>query len=100
MAEWDAVAKIEDKPLFRLLAERHGNGTPNRKVFVCAAGGYYYPGRDLGKLKDEMRSDLDRGYTVVKKKIGGAALDDDLRRIDAALTVLGDGQKLAASRVT
>src|SRR5678815_1243443 len=41
MAVWDAVAKIEDKPLFELLAERHGNGTPNRKVFVYAAGGYY-----------------------------------------------------------
>ena len=34
---------------------------------VYAAGGYYYPGQDHGKLKDEMRSDIDRGYTVVKK---------------------------------
>ena len=41
MAVWDAVAKIEGKPLFQLLAERYGNGTPNRKVFVYAAGGYY-----------------------------------------------------------
>ena len=45
MAVWDAVAKIENKPLFELLAERHGNGTPNRKVFVYAAGGYYWPGQ-------------------------------------------------------
>ncbi|AJX32659.1 mandelate racemase/muconate lactonizing enzyme family protein [Burkholderia oklahomensis] len=95
MAVWDAVAKIEGKPLFRLLAERYGDGTPNRKVFVYAAGGYYYPGQDLGALKDEMRGYLDRGYTVVKKKIGGASLDEDLRRIDAVLSVLGDGQKLA-----
>ena len=29
-----------------------------------------------------MRSYIDRGYTVVKKKIGGASLDEDLRRID------------------
>ncbi|MDN7673279.1 mandelate racemase/muconate lactonizing enzyme family protein [Burkholderia oklahomensis] len=95
MAVWDAIAKIEGKPLFRLLAERYGDGTPNRKVFVYAAGGYYYPGQDLGALKDEMRGYLDRGYTVVKKKIGGASLDEDLRRIDAVLSVLGDGQKLA-----
>src|SRR4051794_25384215 len=33
MAIWDAVAKIEEKPLFQLLAERYGNGTPNRNVF-------------------------------------------------------------------
>ena len=41
-----------------------------------------------------MRSYVDRGYTVVKKKIGGAALDEDLRRIDSILSVLQDGQKL------
>ena len=32
---------------------------------------------------------------MVKKKIGGASLDEDLRRIDSILSVLGDGQKLA-----
>jgi D(-)-tartrate dehydratase len=94
MAVWDAVAKIEDKPLFQLLAERYGNGKPNRKVFVYAAGGYYYPGKDDTQLKDEMRSYLDRGYSVVKMKIGGASLDDDLRRIDSVLSILQDGQRL------
>ena len=95
MAIWDAVAKIEGKPLFQLLADRYGDGRPDRRIFVYAAGGYYYPGQDHEKLKDEMRSYIDRGYTVVKKKIGGASLDEDLRRIDAILGVLGDGQKLA-----
>ncbi len=32
MAVWDVVAKIEGKPLFQLLAERYGNGTPNPDV--------------------------------------------------------------------
>lgn len=95
MAVWDAVAKIADKPLFQLLADRHGNGQANRKVFVYAAGGYYYPGKDDAGLKDEMRSYLDRGYAVVKMKIGGASLDDDLRRIDSVLSILQDGQRLA-----
>jgi hypothetical protein len=27
---WDAVAKIEGKPLFQLLADRYGNGQANR----------------------------------------------------------------------
>ena len=85
MAVWDAVAKIEGKPLFQLLADRYGDGKPNRKIFVYAAGGYYYPGQDHRKLKDEMRSYIDRGYTVVKKKIGGASLDEDLRRIDSIM---------------
>ena len=95
MAIWDAVAKIEDKPLYQLLADRYGNGQANRRVFVYAAGGYYYPGKDDAQLKDEMRSYLDRGYNVVKMKIGGASLDDDLRRIDSVLSILQDGQRLA-----
>ncbi len=45
MAIWDAVAKIAGKPLFQLLADRYGNGVPDRKIFVYAAGGYYYPVR-------------------------------------------------------
>ena len=94
MAVWDAVAKIKEKPLFRLLAERHGNGQPDPRVFVYAAGGYYYPGKDDGQLKDEMRGYLNRGYSVVKMKIGGASLSEDLRRIDSALSVLGDDQRL------
>jgi L-alanine-DL-glutamate epimerase-like enolase superfamily enzyme len=94
MAVWDATAKIAGKPLFQLLSERYGDGNPERKVFVYAAGGYYYPGQDHEKLKDEMRSYIDRGYTVVKKKIGGASLDEDLRRIDSILSILKDGQKL------
>src|SRR5215218_3983384 len=95
MAVWDAVAKIADKPLFQLLAERYGNGRANRRVFVYAAGGYYYPGKDDSQLKDEMRKYLDRGYSVVKMKIGGASLDEDLRRIDSVLSILKDGQRLA-----
>ncbi|WP_427914570.1 mandelate racemase/muconate lactonizing enzyme family protein [Ramlibacter sp. MMS24-I3-19] len=95
MAVWDATAKIAGLPLYQLLAERYGNGTPNRKVFVYAAGGYYYPGKDDAQLKDEMRKYLDRGYNVVKMKIGGASLDEDLRRIDSVLSILKDGQRLA-----
>ena len=95
MAVWDAVAKIAGKPLFRLLAERYGDTRPNPKIFVYAAGGYYYPGKDLAGLRREMRGYLDRGYTVVKMKIGGASLDDDQRRIEAVLTELAPGQQLA-----
>ncbi|MFQ5564812.1 MAG: enolase C-terminal domain-like protein, partial [Paracoccaceae bacterium] len=65
------------------------------RVFTYAAGGYYYPGKGLAALKDELRSYLDRGYRVCKIKIGGAALAEDLARIEAALEVVGGGQNLA-----
>jgi L-alanine-DL-glutamate epimerase-like enolase superfamily enzyme len=95
MAVWDAVAKIAGKPLYQLLAERYKGGTADQKVWVYAAGGYYYPGKDNSKLKDEMRSYRDRGYKVVKMKIGAASLEDDLRRVEAVLEVVGEGQNLA-----
>ncbi|MBA3595594.1 MAG: mandelate racemase/muconate lactonizing enzyme family protein [Pseudomonadota bacterium] len=95
MAIWDAVAKIEGVPLYQLLAERYGNGTPQRKVFVYAAGGYYWPGQGIEGLEREMKSYLDRGYSVVKKKIGGASLAEDCKRIEAVLKLLAPGQRLA-----
>ena len=89
MAVWDAVAKIEGKPLYRLLADRYRGGKADGKVFVYAAGGYYYPGKDHAKLQDEMRGYLDMGYAVIKMKIGAAPLKDDIGRIEAVIKVLG-----------
>ena len=95
MAVWDAVAKIAGVPLFRLLADRFRGGVFDDKVFVYAAGGYYYPEKDLSALQHEMRGYLDLGYSVVKMKIGGAPLSEDLRRIEAVLKVLKSSDQLA-----
>ncbi len=95
MAVWDAVAKIEGKPLYRVLAERYNGGAVDDRVFVYAAGGYYYPGKNLGALQDEMKRYLDMGYLVVKMKIGGESLVDDLRRIEAVIKVVGEGSRVA-----
>jgi L-alanine-DL-glutamate epimerase-like enolase superfamily enzyme len=95
MALWDAVAKIEEKPLYRVLAERFHNGVFDTDTYVYAAGGYYYPGKEIEGLLDEMRGYLDLGYSTVKIKIGGAPLADDLKRIEAVLGILGPGQDLA-----
>ena len=95
MAVWDAVAKIERKPLHELLAQRYGNGQANPRVFVYAAGGYYHPGKGLDGLRSEMSSYLERGYSVVKMKIGGASLAEDMARIESVLQLLQPGQQLA-----
>ncbi len=94
MAVWDAAAKIAGKPLFRWLAERHKREA-NPRVFVYAAGGYYYPGKDNSALRAEMRGYLDRGYNVVKMKIGGASLKEDQERIEAVLKEIGSQAQLA-----
>jgi len=95
MAVWDAVAKVEGKPLYRLLAERYNAGKADDRVFVYAAGGYYYPGKDLGALREEMKKYLGLGYSVLKMKIGGESLADDLRRIEAVIEIAGGGDKVA-----
>ncbi len=94
MAVWDAVAKIAGRPLFRLLAERHGRAADPR-VFVYAAGGYYAAAKGTDALRAEMRGYLGRGYTVVKMKIGGAPMDEDRRRVEAVLAEIGEAARLA-----
>ena len=94
MAVWDATAKIAGLPLFRLLAQMKGREADPR-VFVYAAGGYYYPGKDDTALRTEMRGYLNRGYNVVKMKIGGAPIDDDRRRIEAVLSEIDGEAQLA-----
>ena len=78
MALWDAVAKAEGVPLWRLLADRYNNGNADETAWVYAAGGYYYPDKDIEGLQDEMKHYLDLGYSTVKMKIGGVPLKDDL----------------------
>jgi D(-)-tartrate dehydratase len=95
MAVWDAVAKIAGAPLYRLLANRYRAGRFDNKVFVYAAGGYYYPEKGGRALQNEMRGYLDLGYTVVKMKIGGAPLSEDLRRIESVLKILRTPDQLA-----
>jgi L-alanine-DL-glutamate epimerase-like enolase superfamily enzyme len=94
MAIWDVVAKIEGKPLYRLLADRYRGGKADDRVWVYAAGGYYHPGKGLDALQDEMKSYLDRGYNVMKMKVGAVPIDEDVRRIEAVLKIVGDGQNL------
>jgi D(-)-tartrate dehydratase len=95
MALWDAVAKAEGVPLWRLLADRYNNGAADKAAWVYAAGGYYYPDKDISALCDEMKRYLGLGYSTVKMKIGGVALKEDLKRIEAVLKIVdGKGENL------
>jgi D(-)-tartrate dehydratase len=101
MAVWDAVAKIDGKPLFRLLADRFRNAEADKSTFVYAAGGYYYPGKGLDALRREMEGYLQQGYRVLKMKIGGAPLAEDMQRIETVCKLLAeqDGETNPGSRL-
>ena len=92
VAVWDAVAKIADKPLHQLLAERHNGGKVPDRVFCYVGGGWYAPGQTFGDVQDEMKRHLDAGYTMVKAKVGGLPLAEDCRRLEAIKTALGNAQ--------
>jgi L-alanine-DL-glutamate epimerase-like enolase superfamily enzyme len=94
MAIWDALAKADGVPLWRLLADRYNGGKADESAWVYAAGGYYYPDKGLTQLQDEMKSYLDLGYTTVKIKIGGMELAEDMKRIEAVLRIVGEGEFL------
>jgi L-alanine-DL-glutamate epimerase-like enolase superfamily enzyme len=72
MALWDAAAKLEGVPLWRLLADRFNNGQADETAWVYAAGGYYYPGKGVDALVEEMKRYLGMGYSVGE--------DEDWRR--------------------
>jgi D(-)-tartrate dehydratase len=95
MAIHDVVAKVSGVPLHHWLADRYGTGPPEESVFVYAAGGYYYPDKTIEVLKEEIGGYLDLGYTVVKMKVGGASLEEDLRRLEAVIDVVGDPARVA-----
>src|SRR5215469_10719165 len=95
VAVWDAVAKIAEKPLHRLLAERYNNGKVADKVFCYVGGGWYAPGKTTKDLQHEMQGHLDAGYTMVKMKVGGMPLKDDLVRVEAVKSILPKGGQLA-----
>lgn len=95
VAVWDAVAKIAGKPVCQLIAERYGSGAIRRDVFCYVGGGWYLPGKGIPHLLDEVRRYLDLGYTLIKIKVGGVTLAEDIARIEAVVKLLGDPQRLA-----
>ena len=94
-AIWDAVAKIEEKPLYRVIADRFNGGLFDAEVPVYPGGGYYDPDKGLDGLRAEMQTYREAGYTLMKMKIGGAPIEEDMARIESALEIVGKGENLA-----
>ncbi len=95
VACWDAVAKIADKPLHAVLAEKYNCGKVTDKVPCYVGGGWYAPGKGIRELQDEIRVRLDEGYTTMKIKVGGASIPEDSKRVEAGLEVVGASDRLA-----
>jgi L-alanine-DL-glutamate epimerase-like enolase superfamily enzyme len=95
LAIWDLNAKLAGEPAYVSIARHFGRSLAPRPVSVYAAGGYYYAEDSLSRLRDELERYRGLGFDAFKIKIGGAPLDVDLQRIEAALEIAGDGARLA-----
>jgi D(-)-tartrate dehydratase len=95
LAFWDLNAKLADEPAHVTVARTFGREQTLTPLPVYAAGGYYYPTDSLSRLRDEIAGYADLGFVDFKIKIGGAALAQDLERIDAAIEIARGGRHIA-----
>jgi L-alanine-DL-glutamate epimerase-like enolase superfamily enzyme len=88
LALWDLKGKALGLSVARLLGQCHDS------LPVYLAGGYYQEGKGLDELVAEMESFVQHGVGAVKMKIGGASEREDIARVKAVRTALGDDVKL------
>ncbi len=95
LAIWDLNAKLRDEPAAHTLARALGTQPPTKRVPVYAAGGYYPPPGSRTRLGEELRNYAEQGYRHFKIKIGGLTLQEDIDRVQEAISVAGGGQYIA-----
>jgi L-alanine-DL-glutamate epimerase-like enolase superfamily enzyme len=95
VAIWDLVAKIEQLPLYAVLANQFNAGQIPTHVPCYVGGGWYAPGKGIPELQAEIQKRMDEGYRIMKVKVGGAPIAEDLKRLDAAIQIVGSPQNLA-----
>jgi L-alanine-DL-glutamate epimerase-like enolase superfamily enzyme len=88
IALWDIKGKVANKSIWRLL------GGERNIIPAYVTCGYYQSGRDHFDLANEMESYLEQGFNAVKIKVGGIALEDDLKRVAVVRKVIGPSTKL------
>jgi len=89
---WDIKAKQAGLPLWKLLG---GSGPAPIPAYASAM----FLSASIEDLREEARQVRDEGFRWVKMRIGKPSLDDDLRRIDAIRSVLGDDINLMMDAV-
>ena len=94
-ALWDAISKSKKLPLYEYLSQKFPNYNSTNRMFCYVGGGYYDDGKTISDLKDEIRNNFDNGYRLMKIKIGGAPIKEDIKRVEAAIETVGSSDKIA-----
>lgn len=92
IALWDLRSRENDLPLWEYLHSSLPTASqsvaPDGTFRLYASGGLYGKSKTTEDLVDEMISMASAGFNIVKMKIGGLSVEEDLERIHAVLTDL------------
>jgi L-alanine-DL-glutamate epimerase-like enolase superfamily enzyme len=89
IAIWDILGKAAGLPVYKML------GAYADRVPAYSMCGWYYEGDgDLSQFKRAIAAAFEEGFPAVKIKVGRAPLDDDIRRIEAALAIAGKERRV------
>lgn len=83
IACWDAVGKLLDKPLYKLL------GGYTDRIRVIGIGGYYGANTGERELAEELLCYKRAGLAGIKMKVGGLSPADDAERVRFARETVG-----------
>jgi len=94
IAIWDLKAQSSDVPLWQAIDPNAGG-----EFQLYGSGGLYGQQKTLQDLQVEMRSMADAGFQILKMKVGALSIEDDVKRVMAALDTLPEPYKLIVDGV-
>jgi L-alanine-DL-glutamate epimerase-like enolase superfamily enzyme len=89
IAIWDILGKHAGLPVYKMLGAYR-----DRMPVYSMCGWYYDADEDLSKFRRSIGTALEQGYGAVKIKVGRSTIEDDERRIRAALDMVGKGRRI------
>ncbi|HWB98308.1 MAG TPA: mandelate racemase/muconate lactonizing enzyme family protein [Bryobacteraceae bacterium] len=89
IAVWDILGKAAGLPVYKMI------GAYGQRMPAYSMSGWYYENdADLSQFRRALSSAFDEGFHAVKIKVGRDTLEDDVRRIRAALDLAGKGHRV------